>query len=125
MQRRDAIPSSKLDAAWYLKRCPDVAAAGLNPLLHYLKYGMAEGRETRPPEGREPPSAGSVATAHSTLLRRFPALEPLRTFRGPREPRWVTMVTDGINTGYLIGGVGTAMVLSALMAPASAPVCAS
>ena len=49
-------------------------------------------------------------------MRHFPALEPLRTFRGPREPSWVTMVTDGINAGYLFGGVGTAMVLSALMA---------
>jgi glycosyltransferase involved in cell wall biosynthesis/SAM-dependent methyltransferase len=32
------------DPDWYLKRYPDVAAAGLDPLRHYLKYGRHEGR---------------------------------------------------------------------------------
>ena len=109
-------PSGRFDAAWYLERYPDVAAAGVNPLLHYLTYGAAEGRETRTAEERKTRQAGNVATAQLTLLQHFPALEPLRTFRGPREPLWVTMVTDGIKAGYLFGGVGTAMVLSALMA---------
>jgi hypothetical protein len=32
------------DAGWYLLRYPDVASAGLDPSLHYLGFGMAEGR---------------------------------------------------------------------------------
>ena len=33
------------DAAFYLARNPDVAAAGVNPLQHYLQYGWKEGRD--------------------------------------------------------------------------------
>jgi SAM-dependent methyltransferase len=109
-------PSSRFDAGWYLERYPDVAAAGVNPLLHYLEHGAAEARETRAAENQQTPATMHGAATQPTLLRRFPALEPLRTFRGPHEPNWVTMITDGINAGLLFGGVGTAMVLSALIA---------
>ena len=34
-----------LDPAYYLQHNPDVAAAGANPLLHYLSYGWKEGRD--------------------------------------------------------------------------------
>jgi glycosyltransferase involved in cell wall biosynthesis/ubiquinone/menaquinone biosynthesis C-methylase UbiE len=37
------------DAAWYLKRYPDVAAASIDPLRHYLDYGRDEGRVGTPP----------------------------------------------------------------------------
>ncbi len=33
------------DAAYYLANNPDVAASGLNPLLHYLQYGWKEHRD--------------------------------------------------------------------------------
>ncbi len=33
------------DAAYYLAHNPDVAAAGVNPLQHYLQYGWHEGRD--------------------------------------------------------------------------------
>ncbi len=33
------------DAAYYLAHNPDVAAAGANPLQHYLQYGWKEGRD--------------------------------------------------------------------------------
>jgi hypothetical protein len=32
------------DPVFYLKRYPDVAAAGIDPLSHYLEYGRSEGR---------------------------------------------------------------------------------
>lgn len=32
------------DAEWYLKRNPDVAAAGVDPFKHFLEYGAKEGR---------------------------------------------------------------------------------
>jgi hypothetical protein len=33
------------DAAAYLRRHPDVRAAGQDPLRHYILHGMAEGRQ--------------------------------------------------------------------------------
>ncbi len=37
-----------LDGAWYLRTYPDVAAAGIDPLEHFLSSGMAEGRDPSP-----------------------------------------------------------------------------
>jgi SAM-dependent methyltransferase len=101
-------PSRHFDAPWYLERYPEVAAAGMNPLVHYLRHGAAQKLQTGP--------AAETPATQPSFVRGFRALEPLRTFRGPPDPRWVTMVTDGINAGRLFGGVGTAMVLAALMA---------
>src|SRR5215470_15494290 len=43
---QSVIDSSGLfDAEWYLAQNPDVAAAGINPLVHYLRHGAAEGRD--------------------------------------------------------------------------------
>lgn len=39
-------PSPDFDTARYLAENPDVAAAGVNPLVHYLLHGMTEGRPT-------------------------------------------------------------------------------
>lgn len=36
--------NSIFDAGWYLQQYPDVAAAGVEPLQHYLRFGRAEGR---------------------------------------------------------------------------------
>jgi GT2 family glycosyltransferase/glycosyltransferase involved in cell wall biosynthesis len=33
------------DAVWYLEKQKDVRDAGVNPLLHYLRFGAAEGRD--------------------------------------------------------------------------------
>jgi GT2 family glycosyltransferase/glycosyltransferase involved in cell wall biosynthesis len=45
----DLIRKSKLfDALWYLKRYPDVAAAGNDPLWHYIRFGAAENRDPHP-----------------------------------------------------------------------------
>lgn len=37
-------PSEQFDSKWYLNKYPDVALVGINPLVHFLKYGQAEGR---------------------------------------------------------------------------------
>ena len=37
-----------VDRAWYLRTNPDVAAAGVDPVEHYLRYGWREGRDPRP-----------------------------------------------------------------------------
>lgn len=36
------------DAKWYRNRHPDVRATGLDPLFHYLRFGLAEGRDPGP-----------------------------------------------------------------------------
>ena len=41
--------SGSFDADYYLSRNPEVArSAGLNPLMHYIVYGAAEGRDPSP-----------------------------------------------------------------------------
>ena len=48
-QTKTAIDSSGLfDAAWYLTQYPDVAAAGMNPVTHYITFGANEGRDPTP-----------------------------------------------------------------------------
>jgi hypothetical protein len=46
--RREIIASGLFDGAWYLATYPDVAANGLDPIRHYVKYGAAEGRNPSP-----------------------------------------------------------------------------
>jgi hypothetical protein len=45
---REIEKSGLFSAAWYLARYPDVARAGIDPLLHYIQYGAAEGRDPSP-----------------------------------------------------------------------------
>ena len=45
----DVIRKSKLfDALWYLRRYRDVAAAGDDPLRHYIRFGAGENRDPQP-----------------------------------------------------------------------------
>jgi len=41
-------PHPLFDPAFYLRKYPDVAAAGLNPFCHYLKHGYKELRQPHP-----------------------------------------------------------------------------
>jgi hypothetical protein len=54
-------PGPDFDANWYLEKHPDVARAGLNPLIHYLRFGRAEGRARRAPHYN--PDASKCAAA--------------------------------------------------------------
>ena len=40
--------SALFDRDWYLEQNPDVGAAGIDPLRHYLRYGADEGRDPNP-----------------------------------------------------------------------------
>jgi hypothetical protein len=40
--------SGYFDAEWYLSRNSDVAESGIDPLIHYLKYGAKERRDPHP-----------------------------------------------------------------------------
>lgn len=55
-----ACPHPDFDAGFYLAANPDVAAAGVNPLLHYVLHGAAEGRLPVAPRD-VPESAPDVA----------------------------------------------------------------
>jgi glycosyltransferase involved in cell wall biosynthesis len=48
-RRREAsLCQQVFDRTWYLDQNPDVASAGVDPLLHYLEHGAAEGRDPNP-----------------------------------------------------------------------------
>jgi SAM-dependent methyltransferase len=47
LPRTEGVPG--FDPVYYLKTYPDVAAAGVDPLDHYLRYGRSEGRRPRDP----------------------------------------------------------------------------
>jgi hypothetical protein len=104
-------PSPRFSTLAYLASNPDVAENGMNPLLHYLRFGRAENRRVT--------AAGSTQYGKSLLevvSERFPGLSPLPLYPAPNGLRRVNMVTDSINAGSLFGGVGTAIVFSALLA---------
>ena len=44
--REGRDPGPNFDTTIYLLRNPDVAAAGVDPLAHYLQFGIYEGRQT-------------------------------------------------------------------------------
>ena len=48
LQESPASPHPLFDSRWYLDQYPDVAASGVNPLLHYLRFGWKEGRNPGP-----------------------------------------------------------------------------
>ncbi|WP_139342585.1 hypothetical protein [Methylobacterium radiotolerans] len=43
-----AMISALFDEVWYIHAYPDVAAAGVDPVAHYLSYGADEGRDPHP-----------------------------------------------------------------------------
>lgn len=53
--RQGLNPSKSFDTEYYLSANPDVAERGINPLLHFVRHGRAEGRRTAcpPNEGSE------------------------------------------------------------------------
>ena len=117
-------PGPNFDGKWYLEEYPDVAVAGYNPLVHYLEHGAAEKREIRPIPTKDKEQTwnealdeiGDEINLHQALQVRYKALLPLRTFRAPTEAPRLTMTTDSIGAKSLFGGVGTAFILSALLA---------
>jgi glycosyltransferase involved in cell wall biosynthesis len=41
-------PNPLFSSRWYLQNNPDVAAAGIDPLVHFLRYGAKENRDPHP-----------------------------------------------------------------------------
>ncbi|MDO9706893.1 rhamnosyltransferase WsaF family glycosyltransferase [Paracraurococcus lichenis] len=61
-----------------------------------------------------PGTAAAAPDALAYVAAKLPA--PMVTFPETAAPRRLTLVTDSINAGHLFGGVGTAVVLAALLA---------
>lgn len=57
-----------VDRGWYLATYPDVAAAGVDPVEHYLKLGWQEGRDPRPDFSTEAYLGHNVDTALNPLV---------------------------------------------------------
>lgn len=53
-ERRKTLMTGMFDAEWYRNAYPDVALSGLDPVYHYLMFGVKEGRNPNP----------SFSTAH-------------------------------------------------------------
>ncbi|WP_230081299.1 hypothetical protein [Aeromicrobium senzhongii] len=45
---RELRASSLFDGPWYLRTYPEIISTGLSPALHYLRFGVAEGRDPGP-----------------------------------------------------------------------------
>lgn len=42
------VSSGEFNPQWYLAQYPDVARSGMDPVLHFVRYGMKEGRKASP-----------------------------------------------------------------------------
>ena len=47
-QAYDIRRSGLFDTGWYLERYPDVAESGIDPVVHYVRFGAKEGRDPAP-----------------------------------------------------------------------------
>lgn len=71
----------------------------------------------RPDLALSPNPASGTREACALVAERFAALTPLRFFDTPAAGRRrVSLITDSISRGSLFGGVGTALILAALLA---------
>lgn len=80
------LPNPYFATEWYLRQNPDVARAGMNPLVHYLRHGEAEGRAPAPwfdlawYAGRHQAPAGRTLLWHFLQKRRTGEVSPLPEF---------------------------------------------
>jgi Rhamnan synthesis protein F/Tetratricopeptide repeat len=56
--------SGRFDANWYLEQNPDVAQVGMDPLEHFLTYGLREGRKPNASAARGSSTAVTEAEIH-------------------------------------------------------------
>ena len=90
--RKRLLSTGLFDPQWYLERNPDVAAAGIDPLDHWLTYGAREGRDPNPEFDtdwyleRYPHVADSGQNPLVHYLRRgsSPGIDPSPRFDGAR-----------------------------------------
>jgi glycosyltransferase involved in cell wall biosynthesis len=73
-------PGPRFDSEWYLQKNHDVAAAEINPLVHYMRHGQAEGRRPLRLNSR---LRDAIGAALPQLTRLEPRLESFVALRNP------------------------------------------
>lgn len=75
-EHRDPRPDFSI--RYYLETYTDISIGGLNPFLHYVMFGAAEGRRTRPDAPFRLARGGVNASvpAHLQMIARMPAPHP-------------------------------------------------
>ncbi len=115
------------DAAFYLATNADVAEAGLDPLLHFLEYGIAEQRSPHPlidlpyilavdPQGLgHPPSIGALVDLLAyDLAAPSPYFDPAEY----RERVGGEAPATGMLRHYLVAGIAAGLLPNRLLDPA-------
>jgi len=67
-ERLGLAPSPEFDPKYYADRNPDVAAAGMNCLLHFVQFGHSEGRMPKPADVCKPGRAKFVDGRDNVIL---------------------------------------------------------
>ncbi|MGU3341861.1 hypothetical protein ACLBXJ_28110 [Methylobacterium mesophilicum] len=99
-------PGPEFDTNFYLNAYPDIAEAGVNPLVHYISAGRSEGRIPMIP-----------ARTIAEILRSRPVtLDAISVYPEQASPGRIFLITDSIGRHSLFGGVGTALIFSTLLA---------
>jgi len=129
---RNPIPFG-FDSAWYLETYPEVKAAGINPLIHYLSQGAKLGyapssdfnhrlySKENPAEhtANDNPLTNYLSTITDStanyLKQNNQVLPPLRVAPGP-DIRRVNLMLEGFDPTNLYGEPATAITLAAFWA---------
>ncbi len=90
----DTSPIPEFDSAYYLRENPDVAAAGMDPLEHYLVRGYAEERRPSPGFDMRRGRRGGAGHHPNPLLDMLQRREAARLDSGPNIAVEVRRVTQ-------------------------------
>ncbi len=77
------------DRAWYLAQYPDVAESGIDPVEHYLRWGVAEGRSPGPEfdAGERSGAEAKILCEKEAILGWNLTLDPVPNSRRARPQR--------------------------------------
>lgn len=89
--QRGLNPSDNFDTDFYLSQNNDVSSARVNPLFHFVEYGLAERRAPLP-------------TGNLALFSQLPSIEPLRIFLEKAPRKRITIIVDDNTPAHPIFG---------------------
>lgn len=116
--RKESVPA-EFDAQWYLRMYRDVAAAKMEPRLHYLRFGRQERRDPNPNFSasgylRSQAAEGHIddPLAHYSKMGRESGLSPIPEFEGKQEFRQEApvMLVCGHQAGHELYGAERSLV---------------